>query len=413
MNHPRNTPTLDVAAIRRQFPILSREIKGNPLIYLDNGATSQKPQAVIDSIEQYYCKQNANIHRGVHHLSLEATEAYENARETVRAYINAAHAHEVIFTSGTTASINLVASSWGRKYLNAGDEVIISMMEHHSNIVPWQLICEERKAKLKIIPVTQSGELRIEVLEELLSAQTRLVAVPHVSNALGTINLIERVIELAHAHGALVLLDGAQAVPHMRIDMQAMDVDFYAFSGHKMFTPTGVGVLYGKTALLDSMPPYQGGGEMIKRVTFKKTTFATLPHKFEAGTPNISGGIGLGAALRWFASLDIDAVTAHEQRLLADATEKLSAIKPLKIIGTATHKVCLISFLLDGTHPFDVGTILDQLGIAVRTGHHCTQPLMDFYHTPGTIRASFALYNDHSDVAALVAGVERAAKMLL
>ncbi len=405
-------PAFDVEAVRRQFPILSRKIKGNPLVYLDNGASSQKPRRVIDTIEHYYREFNANIHRGVHHLSQEATRAYEEAREIVRAYINAADAGEVLLTSGTTESINLVASSWGRKHLGAGDEVIVSTMEHHSNIVPWQLVCEERGAKLRVLPITQSGELRMDAFEELLSERTRMVATAHISNALGTINPVERIIELAHARGVPVLLDGAQAAPHICVDMRALDVDFYAFSGHKVFGPTGVGVLYGKASLLNDMPPYQGGGEMIERVTFEKTTYAGLPHKFEAGTPNIVGGIGLGAALAWFEQYDAGAVAAHEQDLLEYATAKLAAIPGLTIIGTARRKACVISFLLEGTHPFDVGAILDQQGIAVRTGHHCTQPLMDFYGTPGTVRASFAVYNNRADVDALTAGVERAAKML-
>ena len=401
-----------MAAVRAQFPILHRRIKGNPLVYLDNGASAQKPQRVIDTIEHYYRELNANIHRGVHHLSQEATRAYEDAREIIRAHINAAHGGEVLLTSGTTMGINLVASSWGRKHLGPGDEVIVSTMEHHSNIVPWQLICAERGAKVKVLPITQSGELRMDAFEELLSARTKLVATAHVSNALGTINPVERVIELAHARGVPVLLDGAQAVPHLRVDVRALDVDFYAFSGHKVFGPTGVGVLYGKESLLNDMPPYQGGGEMIERVTFEKTTFNELPHKFEAGTPNIVGGIGLGAALSWFDEFDADAVTAHEQDILKYATAKLDAIDGLNIIGTAPHKACVISFLVEGTHPFDIGAILDQQGVAVRTGHHCTQPLMDFYNTPGTVRASFALYNNRADVDTLAAGVERAAKML-
>ena len=403
----------DVDAVRRQFPILRRQIKNNPLVYLDNGATAQKPQLVIDAIQRYYRELNANIHRGVHHLSQEATRAYEDAREIIRAHINAAHAGEVLLTSGTTESINLVASAWGRAHLESGDEVMVSTMEHHSNIVPWQLICEERGAKLKVLPITQSGELRMDAFEELLSERTRLVAIAHVSNALGTINPVQRIIEIAHARGVPVLLDGAQAVPHMRVDVRALDVDFYAFSGHKVFAPTGVGVLYGKQSLLNDMPPYQGGGEMIERVTFAKTTYAELPHKFEAGTPNIVGGIGLGAALAWLDELDADAVAAHEQDLLEYATARLAALPGLNLIGTARHKACVISFLIKDTHPFDVGAILDQQGIAVRTGHHCTQPLMDFYGTPGTVRASFALYNNRADVDALVAGVERAAGMLL
>lgn len=416
MTHPAKQPAappaLDVEAIRGQFSILGRRIKGSSLVYLDNSATSQKPQSVIDTIGNYYRELNANIHRGVHHLSQEATRAYEDAREIVRAYINAEHAHEVLLTSGTTESINLVASSWGRAQLAPGDEVIISAMEHHSNIVPWQLICEERGAKLKILPITRAGEFRMDAFEAMLSERTRLVATVHVSNTLGTINPVERVIELAHARGIPVLLDGAQAVPHMRVDMRALDVDFYAFSGHKVFAPTGVGVLYGKASLLNAMPPYQGGGEMIERVTFDKTTFAGLPQKFEPGTPNIVGGIGLGAAISWFAAFDADAVAAHERDILEYATARLAAIPGVNIIGTAAHKVCVISFLLEGAHPFDVGAILDQQGIAVRTGHHCTQPLMDFYHTPGTVRASFALYNHRADVDALVVAVERAAAML-
>lgn len=412
VTHPTTHSAFDVTATRRQFPILERRVKGNQLVYLDNGATSQKPQQVIDAVAHYYQHVNANIHRGVHHLSQEATQAYEDAREIVRAHLNAAHAHEVLLTSGTTASINLVASSWGRANLKPQDEVIVSTMEHHSNIVPWQLICAERQAKLKVLPITPRGELCLDELETLLSERTALVAIAHVSNALGTINPVARVIERAHACGALVLLDGAQGVPHMSVDVRALDVDFYAFSGHKVFAPTGVGVLYAKEALLHAMPPYQGGGEMVERVTFEKTTYATLPHKFEAGTPNIVGGIGLGAALAWLQQFDLQAVAAHEQAMLAYATERLSAIPGLTIIGTAERKVCIVSFLLDGTHPFDVGTILDQQGVAVRTGHHCTQPLMDFYNTPGTVRASFALYNHRADVDALVTAVERAAKML-
>lgn len=402
----------DVAAVRAQFPILTRRVNGNPLVYLDNGASAQKPQCVIDTVADYYRTINANIHRGVHQLSQEATRAYEDAREVVRAHINAAEAGEVLLTAGTTDGINLVASAWGRKNLQAGDEVIVSMMEHHSNIVPWQLICEERGAKVKVLSVNQAGELRLDEFEKLLSSRTKMLALAHVSNALGTVNPVAQMIEAAHAHNAAVLLDGAQAVPHMRVDVRDLDVDFYAFSGHKVFAPTGVGVLYGKRALLDAMPPYQGGGEMIERVTFDKTTFNALPHKFEAGTPNIVGGIGLGAALQWFGGFDADSVAAHEHDLLEYATAKLTAIAGVKIIGTAANKACVISFLIDGAHPFDVGAILDQQGVAVRTGHHCTQPLMDFYDTPGTVRASFALYNTRCDVDALADGVARAAKML-
>ena len=404
--------TLDVAAVRAQFPILARRIRGAPLVYLDNGASSQKPQCVIDTVASYYREFNANIHRGVHHLSQEATQAFEDAREVIRAHINAEHAREVVLTAGTTESINLVASSWGRAHLQAGDEVVISTLEHHSNIVPWQLICEERRARLRVVPITRSGELRMDAFESMLSARTALVAIAHVSNALGTINPVEKVIDLAHARGIPVLLDGAQAVPHLPIDVRALDVDFYAFSGHKVFAPTGVGVLYGKESLLADMPPYQGGGEMIEQVTFEKTTFADLPHKFEAGTPNIVGGIGLGAAISWFGQFDSDAVAAHEQDMLEYATARLGAIERVRLIGTARHKACVISFLVEGSHPFDIGAILDQQGIAVRTGHHCTQPLMEFYDTPGTVRASFALYNNRADVDALAAGVERAVRML-
>ncbi|MGR3914650.1 MAG: cysteine desulfurase [Gammaproteobacteria bacterium] len=402
----------DVESVRAQFPILRRLVKGCELVYLDNGASSQKPQCVIDGVARYYREFHSNIHRGVHHLSQEATEAYEGAREIVRAHINAEHAREVVFTAGTTAGINLVASAWGRKHIAAGDEIIISTMEHHSNIVPWQLLCEERGAKLRVLPVTRAGELQVDALEGLLSARAKLVAIAHVSNALGSINPVARVIEMAHARGVPVLLDGAQAVPHLRVDVRALDVDFYAFSGHKVFAPTGIGVLYGKRALLEDMPPYQGGGEMIERVTFAKTTFAELPHKFEAGTPNIAGAIGLGMALEWVGALDAAAVAAHEQDLLAYATRRLGAIERINIIGAARDKACVISFLLEGAHPFDVGALLDQQGIAVRTGHHCTQPLMDFYGIPGTVRASFALYNNRADVDALIDGVARAAAML-
>jgi len=416
MNRPSPKPAappLDVDAVRAEFPLLSRRVHGQPLVYLDNGATAQKPQRVIDAVARYYSDRNANIHRGAHHLSQRATDAYEAARETVRAHVNAEHAHEILFTSGTTAAINLVAAAWGGARLNAGDEIIVSTMEHHSNIVPWQLVAEQRGATVKELPITAAGELRMEALDALLSERTKMVAVAHVSNVLGTVNPARAIIERAHAHGALVLLDGAQAAPHMRIDVRALDADFYAFSGHKVFGPTGVGVLYGKEKLLDAMPPYQGGGEMIERVTFARTTFAALPHKFEAGTPNIAGGICLGVALDWFAQLDAGALAAHEQDLLDYATAKLSAIDGVTIFGDAAHKACVLSFLLAGTHPFDVGAILDQLGVAVRTGHHCAQPLMDFYNTPGMVRASFALYNNRADVDALAAGVERAASMLV
>lgn len=406
------TSPFDVESIRKDFPILQREVNGRPLIYLDNGATAQKPKSVIDAIDRYYRDQNSNIHRGVHHLSQLATQAYEDARETVRRFINAGHDYEVLFTRGTTDSINLVAASWGRRFLEPGDEVVISTMEHHSNIVPWQMICDERRAILKVIPIHESGELDMVAFQSLLGDRTRMVAIAHVSNSLGTINPVEDVIRMSHEHGALVLLDGAQCVPHMRVDVKTLDVDFYAFSGHKIFGPTGVGILYGKEDLLNNMPPYQGGGDMIKKVTFEKTTYNTLPHKFEAGTPNIVGGIGLAAAIDYVSQFEPRALADHEQDLLDYATEKLQQIPGLKIIGTAEHKASVISFIIEGQHPFDVGTLLDQQGIAVRTGHHCTQPLMDYYHIPGTVRASFAMYNTRADVDILVAALKRALEML-
>ena len=399
--------------MRNDFPILDRQVNGHPLVYLDSGASSQKPRSVIDTIARYYSQQHANIHRGVHHLSQEATQAYEEAREKVRAFINAKHDHEILFTKGTTDGINLVAASFGRQFLKKDDEMIISTMEHHSNIVPWQMACEQAGARLRIIPMTRCGELKLDEFESLLNPRTRLVATVHVSNTLGTINPVEEIIRLAHERSVPVLLDGAQAVPHLRIDVRALDVDFYAFSSHKLFGPTGAGILYGKESLLNSMPPYQGGGDMIERVTFERTTYNSLPHKFEAGTPNIVGGIGTGAAIDYVTQFDEKEIQAHEQALLVYATERLLNIDGIEIIGLAANKASVISFLLDGTHPFDVGTILDQLGVAVRTGHHCTQPLMDFYQIPGTVRASFALYNNRADVDALVSGVERAAKMLL
>ncbi len=413
MDKQQPTRPFDVEKIREDFPVLSREVNDHPLIYLDSGASSQKPNQVIDRLNRYYRLEHSNIHRGVHHLSQQATEAYEQARETVRSFINAKNRHEVLFTKGTTDGINLVASSFGREFLKPGDEVIISTMEHHSNIVPWQLICAQAGAKIRVIPINQHGELIIEEFESMLNPRTRLVAVVHVSNALGTINPVEDMIRLAHGHNVPVLLDGAQAAPHTHIDVQALDVDFYAFSGHKVFGPTGVGILYGKEALLNDMPPYQGGGDMIERVTFEKTTYNVLPHKFEAGTPNIADGIGLASAIDYYSQFDESEVAAHEQDILHYATERLLDIDGLRIIGTAANKASVISFLLADTHPFDVGTILDQLGIAVRTGHHCTQPLMDFYGIPGTVRASFALYNNREDVDKLVAGVNKAASMLL
>ena len=413
MDNQQPSKPFDVEQIRKDFPVLGREVNGHPLIYLDSGASSQKPNQVIDRLNRYYRLEHANIHRGVHHLSQQATEAYEQARETVRSFINAKNRHEVLFTKGTTDGINLVASSFGREFLKPGDEVIISTMEHHSNIVPWQIICEQKGAKVRVIPINQHGELIIEEFESMLNQRTRLVAVVHVSNTLGTINPVQDIIHLAHSHGVPVLLDGAQAVPHMHIDVQALDVDFYAFSGHKVFGPTGVGILYGKESILNDMPPYQGGGDMIERVTFEKTTYNVLPHKFEAGTPNIADGIGFASAIDYYSQFEESEVAAHEQDLLNYATERLLGIDGLRIIGTAANKASVISFLLADTHPFDVGTILDQLGIAVRTGHHCTQPLMDFYGILGTARASFAMYNNRDDVDHLVAGIDKAASLLL
>ena len=413
MDNQQPSKPFDAEQIRKDFPVLGREVNGHPLVYLDSGASSQKPNQVIDRLNRYYRLEHANIHRGVHHLSQQATEAYEQARETVRSFINAKNRHEVLFTKGTTDGINLVASSFGREFLKPGDEVIISTMEHHSNIVPWQIICEQKGAKVRVIPINQHGELIIEEFESMLNQRTRLIAVVHVSNTLGTINPVQDIIHLAHSHGVPVLLDGAQAVPHMHIDVQALDVDFYAFSGHKVFGPTGVGILYGKESILNDMPPYQGGGDMIERVTFEKTTYNVLPHKFEAGTPNIADGIGFASAIDYYSQFEESEVAAHEQDLLNYATERLLGIDGLRIIGTAANKASVISFLLADTHPFDVGTILDQLGIAVRTGHHCTQPLMDFYGIQGTARASFAMYNNRDDVDHLVAGIGKAASLLL
>jgi cysteine desulfurase / selenocysteine lyase len=397
---------------RKDFPILSRTVHNKPLIYLDNGATTQKPQCVIDKERTYYTEINSNIHRGVHHLSQLATSAFEEVREVVANFVNAPSTDEIIFTKGTTDGINLIASCFGKSFLQEGDEVLISTMEHHSNIVPWQMICEEKKATLKVIPMHRSGELDMAAFDELLSSRTKIVSVVHVSNTLGTINPIETIIEKAHAKGIPVLLDAAQSVAHFPIDVQALDVDFLVFSSHKLFGPTGVGVLYGKSSWLNQLPPYQGGGDMIKEVTFEKTTYNVLPHKFEAGTPNIAGVIGLGEAIRYVQNAGFDVLEKLENELLEYATKQLLTIDGLTIYGTAKRKVSVISFLLDGIHPFDVGTILDQLGIAVRTGHHCTQPLMEYYNIPGTVRASFSFYNTKEDVDALVAGVKKAQQML-
>ncbi|MEK6373764.1 MAG: cysteine desulfurase [Acidobacteriota bacterium] len=397
----------DVARIREDFPILHRTVRGKPLIYLDNAATTQKPNAVIDRIVRYYREENSNVHRGVHYLSEVATAAYEGARTTVKRFLNARDEKEIVFTRGTTEAINLVASSWGGNNVREGDEVLISALEHHSNIVPWQLLCDSKGAKLRIIPVDDAGDLLLDEYEKLLTPRTRIVAVGHASNALGTINPIKRMIAMAHANGSLVLIDGAQGVPHLRVDVRDLDCDFYAFSGHKVYGPTGIGALYAKQELLEAMPPYQGGGDMILSVSFEKTTYNALPYKFEAGTPNIEGVVGLAAALDYVASLGLENIAAHEQDLLHYATACLGEIDGLHFIGTAKEKASVISFTLEGVHPHDIGTILDQEGIAVRTGHHCAQPLMMRYKVPATGRASFGLYNTREEADALVAGLRK------
>ncbi|HDZ14528.1 hypothetical protein LCGC14_0819550 [marine sediment metagenome] len=405
------TTTLDIQKIRIDFPILSRKVNGKPLVYLDNAATSQTPQQVIDAIVDYYSNYNANIHRGVHALSQEATDKYEAARHKIQKHFNAAKSHEIIFTSGTTHGINMVASGFST-LLKKGDELLVSAMEHHSNIVPWQMLAERTGAILKVIPMNIEGELMMDAYDKLLSNKTRLVFCNHISNALGTINPIEEIIEKAHSAGAAVLIDGAQAAPHIKADMQQLDVDFYTVSAHKMCGPTGVGMLYGKEEWLNKLPPYQGGGEMIAEVTFEKTTYADLPHKFEAGTPNICGGIAFGTALDYMNNIGFDAIAAYEHELLQYATRRLLEIEGLKIYGTAKSKTSVLSFNIEGIHPYDIGTILDKLGIAVRTGHHCAQPIMDFYKIPGTVRASFCFYNTEEEVDVLVSGVRRAVAML-
>ncbi|MFD2587918.1 aminotransferase class V-fold PLP-dependent enzyme [Croceitalea marina] len=402
---------LDVLKLRKDFPILKREVNGKPLVYLDNAATSQTPQQVIDVITAYYQNYNANIHRGVHALSQEATDKYEQARIKIQKHFNAAKSHEIIFTSGTTHSINIVANGFS-SLIKKGDEILVSAMEHHSNIVPWQMLCERTGAELKVIPMNQDGELLMDVYSELLTNQTKLVFCNHISNALGTINPIEEIIEKAHTVGAAVLIDGAQAAPHLVADVQKLDVDFYTVSAHKVCGPTGVGMLFGKEEWLNKLPPYQGGGEMIAEVTFEKTTYADLPHKFEAGTPNICGGIAFGAALDYMNGIGFDAIASCEHELLEYATQKLLQIEGLKIYGTAKEKTSVISFNIEGIHPYDIGSILDKLGIAVRTGHHCAQPIMDFYKIPGTVRASFSFYNTLDEVNVLVEGVKRAKMML-
>ena len=402
-----NNAPLDAAQVRKDFPILHQLVNGKPLVYLDNGATSQKPQCVIDALVRYYTTDNANVHRGVHTLSQRATDDYENARSKIRSFVNAASDQEIIYTRGTTESINLVAQTFGKQNIGPGDEIIVSNMEHHSNIVPWQILCEEKGSKLRVVPIDDSGELLVDEFEAMLGPRTKLVSITHVSNALGTIVPAERIVELAHAQGVPVLLDGAQAVPHMRVDVRSLDCDFYVFSGHKLFGPTGIGVLYGKAELLDSMSPYQGGGEMIKSVTFEKTIYADLPYKFEAGTPNIAGAIGLGEAIDYVEALGFDRIMAHEQELLDYGARALSSIEGIQIIGTAAHKSGILSFIMDGVHPHDIGTILDAEGIAVRTGHHCAQPVMERFQIPATARASLAMYNTKEDIDALVLGIDR------
>ncbi len=403
--------TFDVGRVRDQFPALRQEVYGRPLVYLDNAATSQKPRSVIDRITSYYEKENSNIHRGVHFLSQHATDAYEAARTRLAAFINAESIRQTIFTSGTTEAINLVASTFGRQRVGRRDKVLISEMEHHSNIVPWQMLCESVGAELDVIPVNDAGEIIYKEFERLLGGRVKLLALPHVSNTLGTINPIKRMIRDAHDLGVPVLIDGAQAVPHLRVDVQDLDCDFYCFSSHKMFGPTGMGILYGKEEHLDVMPLYRGGGDMIETVTFEKTTYNDLPHRFEAGTPNIAGGIGFGAAVDFMESTGRSAITAHERDVVEYATERLLEIEGVRIYGTAREKASVVSFLVDDVHPYDAGTILDRLGIAVRTGHHCTQPLMRRFGIPGTVRASFAVYNTREDVDALVDGVRKVKEM--
>ena len=397
----------DVDRIREDFPVLKQRIHGKPLVYLDSAATAQKPFAVIDAIRKFHEVDCANIHRGVHELSQRSTAAYEETRIKAKRFLNSRAKNELIFVRGTTEGINLVASSWGRKNVKAGDEIVISTLEHHSNIVPWQMLCEEKDARLRVIPVDDRGELLLEEYEKLLGPRTRMVAVGHVSNALGTINPVRQIVEMAHRAGALALIDGAQAAPHLKIDVQALDADFYAFSGHKVIGPTGIGILYGKAKLLNAMPPYQGGGDMIKSVTFEKTIYADLPYKFEAGTPNIAGGIGLGAAFDYVTRIGLDKIEAYEHELLVYGTEALSRIPGLRILGTAREKAAVLSFVIEGIHPHDIGTVLDRQGIAVRTGHHCAQPVMDRFGVPATTRASLAFYNTFAEIDALAAGLAK------
>jgi cysteine desulfurase / selenocysteine lyase len=409
---PTSPAAYDLQKIRPEFPILRQRVNNRPLVYLDNAATTQKPRVVIDAITRYYESGNANIHRGVHYLSQHATQEYEASRETVRRFLNAGDASEIVFVRGATEGINLVAQTLGRTHVRAGDEVLITAMEHHSNIVPWQILCGEKGARLRVAPINDAGELILDEFTHLLGPRTKIVAVPHVSNALGTINPLHRMVELAHGHNAAVVVDGAQAVPHLPVNVRGLDCDFYVFSGHKVYGPTGIGVLYGKAALLDAMPPYQSGGDMIRSVTFEKTTYNKIPYKFEAGTPDISGVIGLGAAINYVNEVGLDRIEIHEQDLLGYATESLSAIPGVRLIGTAKEKASVLSFVMDGIHPHDIGTILDEEGIAIRTGHHCAQPVMDRFGVPATARASLGLYNTREEIDSLVKGIERVREVL-
>jgi cysteine desulfurase/selenocysteine lyase len=411
MNETASALPFDVARVRADFPILAREVGARPLVYLDNAASSQMPQSVIDRLVRYQTTEHANIHRAVHHLSQVATSEYEAARKTLQRFINAREDREIIFTSGTTDAINLVTHGWGRKFVGAGDEIVLTVLEHHSNIVPWQMLAAEKGATIKVVPIDDAGELRVDAYEALFSDRTRIVALGHVSNALGSVNPVRRMIEVAHARGVPVLLDGAQAVPHLAIDVQALDCDFYAFSGHKMCGPTGIGVLYGRAALLEAMQPFKGGGDMIHTVTFEKTTYNTIPHKFEAGTPPIAAAIGLGAAAEYLSSIGMAAIGAHEHALLRYATERLDELPGVRIVGTARQKAAVLSFVLEGIHPHDVGTLLNEDGVAVRTGHHCAQPLMKRLGVSATSRASFAFYNTLAEVDALVAGIRSVQKV--
>jgi cysteine desulfurase/selenocysteine lyase len=403
--------SFDVQKSREDFPALKLKIRGKPLVYLDNAATSQKPRIVLETIQRYYTLENSNVHRGVHFLSELATRRYEEARSKVRRFVNAADEREIIFVRGTTEAINLVASTYGRQNVRPGDEILISAMEHHSNIVPWQMLCQEKEAVLRVAPINDAGELLLDEYERLLTPKTRLVAMTHVSNALGTVNPVSQIIELAHLHGIPVLLDGAQAVPHGRVNVSELDCDFYAFSGHKAYGPTGIGVLYGKAHLLEAMPPYQGGGDMISSVSFERTTYNKLPYKFEAGTPDIAGVVGLGAAIDYMSSIDMDSVSAYEHGLLEYATKAISAVPGVRLIGTAQRKTAVVSFLLGNVHPHDVGTILDQEGIAIRAGHHCAQPVMDRFGVPATVRVSLALYNTREEIDLLVNGLKRVSEV--